>query len=332
MVATETSWVWAVGERRAQPNSLSRQEASVSGILNRSLCIQTCQVGDPQLLGDHLDGHHLAPELVSLVPVNGLGLSPELLTPLSCPLQTRRGAFPGQIPLELSKSLDTKCALWQSSGRRGSPVKSPNRIALWGALALTTAGFPAQGLDVLITGGTVYPDWETGPLRVDIGIVGDRIAEMGDLQGRDTAFVLDARGLLVVPGFIDTHSHADRGGPLISDLKQGITTAVVGNCGRSPQASELTAHWASIEGKLGLNHAPLIGHNTLRDEVGLRGTDPTPEQLEGMRRLVDRAMEAGAFGLSTGLIYSTGFNATTEEIVQLVDVVAETSGPEGWRR
>jgi dihydroorotase/N-acyl-D-amino-acid deacylase len=184
----------------------------------------------------------------------------------------------------------------------------------------------AEDFDLLIRGGAVIRDGSSEPERADVGIVGDRIAAIGDLDGQSAAETIDATGMLVVPGFIDTHSHGDRGGPMLADLRQGITTTVVGNCGRSPRPDEMTAHWASIEPELGPNHAPLVGHNTLRRAVDLSGPEPTPEQMEAMRTLLGDAMRAGAFGMSTGLTYSSGYNSSTEEIIELAEVVAVHGG------
>jgi N-acyl-D-aspartate/D-glutamate deacylase len=137
---------------------------------------------------------------------------------------------------------------------------------------------------------------------------------------------IDATGKLVVPGFIDTHSHADSGGHLPQYLRQGVTTVVAGNCGSSPAINTLATHYAGLAGNLGPNYIGLIGHNRLRSEAGLSGSTPTTTQMNAMKQRIATGMSAGAFGMSTGLIYSTGFNSTTEEIIELATAVAAFGG------
>src|SRR5690606_26449504 len=131
---------------------------------------------------------------------------------------------------------------------------------------------------------------------------------------------------LVVPGFIDTHSHADGGGALAQYLRQGVTTIVAGNCGISPRISGLSSHYAGLAGRLGPNYVGLIGHNELRSHIGFSGAAPSPAQLETMKSYISDGMEAGAFGFSTGLIYFSGFNSSTEEVIELAAVAAEHGG------
>ncbi len=179
---------------------------------------------------------------------------------------------------------------------------------------------------VVILNGTVYADGDSAPVVADIAIARDRIAAIGDLGTYDAERIVDATGLLVVPGFIDVHSHADSGGALEEYLLQGVTTVVAGNCGGSPRVARMAEHYDGLAGTLGPNYAGLIGHNTLRASVGLSGSTPTPDQMESMKRQVAEGMEIGAFGLSTGLIYNSGFNSSTEEIVELATVAARHGG------
>lgn len=176
--------------------------------------------------------------------------------------------------------------------------------------------------DILIRNGEVYPDGYSGPLNVDVGIVGDRIIAVGDLSGSTALRVIDATGLTVTPGFIDVHTHADSGGPLTAYIRQGVTTVVAGNCGGSPGVTNYGSFLDSLAGTLGPNYAGLVGHNSLRSAVGLSGTTPTLTQMNRMKSYLDDALEAGAFGLSTGLIYATGYNSTTDEVIELARILA----------
>ncbi len=169
-------------------------------------------------------------------------------------------------------------------------------------------------------------------IRADVGIRGDRIVAVGHLEGAQATVVIDAGDRFVTPGFIDVHSHAAEG-LANSELRQarpvlaqGVTTLVVNPDGGGPldlavQAKRLEA------GKIGPNVAPLIGHGTVRREVlGLQNRPPTAAELERMCDLVRRGMEAGAFGLSSGLFYAPASFATTEEMIALARAAGERGG------
>lgn len=148
--------------------------------------------------------------------------------------------------------------------------------------------------------------------------------------------VINAKGLYVTPGFIDLHTHVDDGmyfpenRSCLNYLKQGVTTVIVGQCGSSAwpifeKAEDLVNVW-SEEG-IGPNAALLVGHGTVREIVmGMENREPTPEELEKMKDLVREAMEQGAYGLSTGLIYLPGIFAKTDEIIELAKVIAPYGG------
>lgn len=185
---------------------------------------------------------------------------------------------------------------------------------------------PPADFDVLILNGTVIADGDTPPAPLDVGIIGDRIAAIEpDLTGFTASRIIDATDRLVVPGFIDAHTHADGGGGSGYTL-QGVTTIVAGNCGESRGVGAMAVHLAGLEGRIAANHVTLVGHNTLRSHAGLSGSTPTPTQMQIMCDTLAAAMEDGAFGLSTGLIYATGFNSSTEEIIELANVVARHGG------
>lgn len=189
------------------------------------------------------------------------------------------------------------------------------------------AAAPARPeFDVLIAGGQVCPDGETEPFAADIGVRDGRIAAIGALKGRTAARTIDAAGLVVVPGFIDTHTHADGGGALPEYLLQGVTTIVVGNCGRSRSVTDVEGYFTSVAEDLGPNLVGLIGHNSLRASVELTGKEPTAEQLAAMQQRAEAAMRAGAFGMSTGLTYYSGYNSATEEIIAIAKAIAKHGG------
>jgi N-acyl-D-amino-acid deacylase len=185
---------------------------------------------------------------------------------------------------------------------------------------------------VLIRDGIVI-DGTGGPeRRVDVRVSGDVIAEVGaSLPPRAGERVIDAAGLVVAPGFIDTHSHADRGIESAPDaesqVRQGITTAVVGQDG----GSELPVS-RFLEGidrsRPAINFAVTAGHGSIRHVV--MGADfkrpATTGEIDTMKALVDRAMKDGALGLSSGLEYDPGFYAKPEELVELARVAAKHGG------
>lgn len=211
--------------------------------------------------------------------------------------------------------------------------------------------------DLLLRGGTVVDGTGSPPLRADVGVLGDRIVAVDDLSavdGRGIARVIDAAGLVVAPGFIDPHGHSDGSlfvdGGLASHLRQGYTTQLSGNCGEtlapisdagrelvelSLRPNRLLARWRTfgeyldaVDGEeLGANVAFLVGQGTVRGSVmGAESGAATELERGAMVREVDAAMEAGAFGLSTGLIYTPGIHAGADEIAVLVTAAARRGG------
>ncbi len=206
---------------------------------------------------------------------------------------------------------------------------------------------------LIVRGGKLYDGSGNPWLWGDIGVTGDRIEAIGDLGGQKAERTIDAKGMAVAPGFIDIHTHSDTS--LLVDsrgeshIRQGVTTAVIGNCGTSP--APLTdaevrrmagsfpadfpwrwrtyAEYLSCVEKAGtsMNVVPLVGHGTVRNAVmGYQDRKPTAAELEAMSALVRQAMEDGCFGISTGLIYTPGCYAMTPEIVRLAKVAAEYGG------
>lgn len=190
-------------------------------------------------------------------------------------------------------------------------------------------------MDLLLRGGTVYDGLGSPGVVADVAISGGRVAAVG--PGLTASRVIDVSGLAVTPGFIDAHCHSDLV-PLMDQpqpfkLFQGVTTEINGNCGFSyapsaPALEELTGHavpdWSfagyldAIEAAGPTNHvATLVGHSTLRAAVS--GFSETTS-VEAMAELAREAFEAGACGLSSGLIYPPGSYGDTEELVALARV------------
>lgn len=210
--------------------------------------------------------------------------------------------------------------------------------------------------DILIRNGRLVDGTGEPGRLADIGIRGAIIARVGRIPHSKGERTMDASGKIVAPGFIDIHTHSDIG-ILVeptgeSAVRQGVTTHVIGNCGDSPapistQYRELAIRrfeyysdapnwtWSTygeyldcMEARgVGINIAGLVGHGAIRLAViGFEERAPTSVELQAMRAHVDEAMRAGAFGMSTGLVYPPGCFANTDEIVELAKVVARHRG------
>lgn len=211
--------------------------------------------------------------------------------------------------------------------------------------------------DLLLFGGTLIDGTGSPGRPADVGVVGDRIVAVGDLSAVDAtgvATILDVDGLVVAPGFIDPHGHSDGSlfldGALASHLHQGFTTQLSGNCGETLapitdvgreivelalRPTALVARWRTFaeyldrvaEEPLGPNVAFLVGHGTVRGSVmGAEARPPTADELAAMVREVEAALEAGGFGLSSGLIYAPGMHASANEVEALVTATARRGG------
>jgi N-acyl-D-amino-acid deacylase len=191
-------------------------------------------------------------------------------------------------------------------------------------IGLTVTAAEQQSFDLVIRNGRVYDGTGNPWRRADIGIRGDRIVAVGALGATGAAVIVDARDRMVAPGFMDVHSHALEGltraelrdgRPL---LAQGVTLIVANPDGGG--GADLKRQHAAIEadGGVGVNVALLIGHASVRGAVlGDARRDPTAEELDRMRALVRQAVADGAFGLSSGLFYTPGRFAKTEEVIAL---------------
>ncbi len=199
---------------------------------------------------------------------------------------------------------------------------------LIGALAMLPAQVSAS---VLITGAVVYDGSGAAPRKTSVRVEGDRILAIGALRPRKGETEIKAHGLALAPGFIDEHSHHDRGNyadrampPL---LAQGVTTIVIGQDGESDAplaklAGDFTKRPASI------NVATYTGHGFLRSAV--MGKDykrvATPAEVAAMQKLLDADMKAGSLGLSTGLEYDPGIYSANSELLALTRTAAASGG------
>jgi N-acyl-D-amino-acid deacylase len=166
--------------------------------------------------------------------------------------------------------------------------------------------------------------------RADVGVRGSKIAAIGRLSGAPAKRTIDAGDRVLAPGFIDVHTHVEGNLPARPDAENlvadGVTTIVTGNCGGSELAIGDWFRKLEAEG-IGLNVATLVGHNSVRSSVmGYADRAPTREELARMEDVVDRAMREGAVGFSTGLIYTPGTFAKTDELVALARVAAAHGG------
>lgn len=186
-----------------------------------------------------------------------------------------------------------------------------------------------QTYALLITNARIVDGTGAPAYAGDVAIRDGRIARVGAIGSARADAVIDARGLVVAPGFIDVHTHADglASRPEAANfLRMGVTTIVAGNCGSS--ALDVSPALEKIRtARPALNFATLIGHNTVRSSVmGSANRAPTPEELERMKALVAEAMQEGAVGFSTGLQYTPGTYAEREEIIELAKVAAARGG------
>jgi N-acyl-D-aspartate/D-glutamate deacylase len=194
------------------------------------------------------------------------------------------------------------------------------------------AGCKSGEFDILVKNGKIIDGTGNPWFYGDIGIIGDTIAEIGDLSGRKADKTIDAKGLVVSPGFIDMHTHCDGGlgrpdaNANLNYLIQGTTTVVTGNCGDGTfKLAETKDKWEK-QG-IGTNAVHLVGFGTVRKSVmGVEPRDATSEELDKIKEIVRQAMKEGAWGMSTGLEYIPGRYASTEEIIEVTKVVGEFGG------
>jgi N-acyl-D-amino-acid deacylase len=214
--------------------------------------------------------------------------------------------------------------------------------------------------DVIIKNGRVVDGTGSPWFCADIGIKNGKIIKIGVIDPTEGQTIIDANGLVVAPGFVDIHSHADFILPLSNHIdilgplvEQGITTLVTGNCGLSPfpvntekleflnnytaffQGGDLDWTWRSTGEFLDyltssgtyFNVVPLVSHGAIRISVmGFAPGEPSPDQMKEMQAIANDAMEEGAFGLSAGLIYAPGMYASTEELINITKSLTPYKG------
>ncbi len=205
-------------------------------------------------------------------------------------------------------------------------------IVLASLLAAAVLTQTPDSVNVLIRGGTVYDGSGTAGRITDVGIRGDRIVLVGDGSRVRAGRVIEARGLIVAPGFIDPHNHVLAAVPRLADrraisaLTQGITTVTIGMDGRGPfdVANVMTE---SERVGIGTNIYALVGFGTVRSRVmGSSSAAATPAQIDSMRKLVDKAMREGAYGVGGGLFYTPQSYASTEEVIAVVSAAKPYGG------
>lgn len=202
--------------------------------------------------------------------------------------------------------------------------------------------------DLIIRDVLIYDGEGSAPVRGDLAVDGDRIAAVGSVPGT-AAETVDGNGLALAPGFIDVHTHDDFAAVLYRDMAfktaGGVTTSVVGNCGMGaapwaeatlmaramhpeplPQWEGYRGYFAQLEAEPpGVNIAALIGHGTARlAAMGTDAREPTGAEMQAMKDIVSEGLEAGAVGLSSGLIYEPGRHAGTQELVALASLMRNT--------
>jgi len=189
---------------------------------------------------------------------------------------------------------------------------------------------PQQASNSLIRGAVVIDGSGAAGRRADVRIGGDRIVEIGQLQPNTGEHIVDANGLALAPGFIDTHSHHDRGLDTARDavamVSQGVTTIVVGQDGGG---SDLAAMFSRLGNRpASVNVASYAGHGAIRSRV--MGKDfarhATAAEIDRMKAMLKIEMDAGALGLSTGLEYDPGIYASHEEVLALAKVAGDAGG------
>lgn len=206
------------------------------------------------------------------------------------------------------------------------------KIASWVIVAWVVLGAcKKQEYDLLVREATVYDGSGQNPQMTDVGINADTVAFVGDLSGATGKQELDAHGLALAPGFIDTHSHHGRGmfeaRDMLACVSQGITTIIVGQDGGSN--FPLSDFFGRVESTpVAVNIASYSGHNTLRDSV--LGKDfrrhSSEQEIAAMASMLNQDMEAVALGLSTGLEYDPGIFSDPGEVVELAKVAAHFNG------
>src|SRR3990170_2719561 len=220
-------------------------------------------------------------------------------------------------------------------------------------IAAAPAAPQPESFDTIVRGGTVFDGSGSPGVRADVGIRGDRVAAVRDLSGATAAAVIDAAGLAVAPGFINMLSWSTESllvdGRSQGEIRQGVTTQIFGEGSSMGPLNDamkkriveqmgdikfditwttLSEYLRELERRgVSQNVASFLGATTVREHViGLADRKPTASELDAMRAIVRREMEAGALGIGSSLIYAPAFYATTEELIELCKIAATYRG------
>lgn len=199
------------------------------------------------------------------------------------------------------------------------------------ALLFLSGGLLAQNsADIIIRNGRLLDGTGNSWIYADVAIKDDKIIKIGKIRSMTAAREIDAKGMIVSPGFIDVHTHiegdAEKNPTADNFIFDGVTTVVTGNCGASNV--DLKRYFQRVDSlHLSINVASLIGHNDVRKAVmGTANRTPSEEEMKKMEALVEQAMKDGAVGFSTGLIYIPGTYSSTEEVLRLAKAAAKYNG------
>ena len=188
---------------------------------------------------------------------------------------------------------------------------------------------PDPSYDLVITNARIVDGSGNPWFRADVGVRDGKIVRIGRIKSPEARQTIDAKGQILAPGFIDVHTHVESIYSLPAAenfIRMGVTSLVTGNCGSS--TTDVAEFFGRMQSKpIAVNLATLIAHGSVRRKVvGLDDRAPSPDELKQMEAIVEKAMQEGAVGLSTGLIYVPGTYAKTDEIVDLARVVSRYGG------
>jgi N-acyl-D-amino-acid deacylase len=192
--------------------------------------------------------------------------------------------------------------------------------------------FSQQSFDLLLRGGMLIDGTGAAARRADVGVVGSRIAAVGDLSDATAARSLDVSGLTVTPGFIDVHTHSEdelvTNPKAESKIRQGVTTEILGMDGGSYEPAVFADKLAELESSgIAVNAGSFVGQGTLRGLVmAMSDDEATPAEIEQMQLHAAAALRQGAMGISSGLEYTPGGFANAQEIGELCKVMAGSDG------
>ncbi|HEV2665419.1 MAG TPA: amidohydrolase family protein, partial [Blastocatellia bacterium] len=236
--------------------------------------------------------------------------------------------------MKLVKRQGLRYGFWPLFKKLGAVIAAPLVIVM--LTGERPAAEKTAQFDIIIRDANVLDGSGRPPYRADICVRDGVIARIGNLKSETAKRIINAGGMHATPGFIDMHSHVNdtfdspEGRITLNNLLQGITTVVVGQDGnsawlRNEQIENATLRWN--HSGLAANAILLVGHGSVRRAImGNADRSPTNEELERMKKMVQQAMQGGAYGLSTGLYYEPGKFAQTDEIIALTGEIKPYGG------